>query len=178
MMIVIDLSQPIYNKMPVYPGDPEVAIKKFLFLAKDGWNMNTISLPAHIGTHVNVPIHGIKKGKTLDDYLIGAFMGKSAVFKNLRSIKADIGIFFEQASINDEAIKKIIEIKPKFVGVQGYFESEKELGAEKLFLKQGIISFEGLINIDKLKDKQFVFYGLPLKIKDGDGSPIRAVAIL
>ena len=178
-MKIIDLAQPLYDKMPVYPGDPEVQIRQISFLAKDGWNMNTIFLPAHIATHVNVPIHGVEEGKTLDNYSVDSFVGKSVVFKNLESVKAGIGLFFEQASIKDKVMQKIIKIRPKFVGVQGYFESDKELETEKLLLKLGIISFEGLINVNKLpKDKEFMFYGLPLKIKDGDGSPVRAIAVI
>jgi len=178
-MKIVDLSQPIYNNMPVYPGDPEVEIKQAFTLVKDSWNMNTIFLPAHIATHVNVPIHAVDGGKTLDDYSLVSFFGNSVVFKNLESVKVGIGLFFEQASIKDEVVQKIIKIRPKFVGVQGYFASDSELETEKLLLRKGIISFEGLINVNKIpKNKQFMFYGLPLKIKDGDGSPIRAVAVI
>ncbi len=61
--------------------------------------------------------------------------------------------------------------------MQGYFETDSELETEKLLLREGIISFEGLVHIDKLpKDKEFMFYGVPLKIKNGDGSPVRAFA--
>lgn len=67
-MKVIDLSQSIYDKMPVYPGDPGVVIKQALELTKDDWNMNKISLPTHVATHVNVSHHAFSNGKTLDDY--------------------------------------------------------------------------------------------------------------
>jgi len=119
-MKIIDLSQPIYNK------------------AKDGWNVNYISFPSHIATHVNVPGHAVESGKTLDDYPVDAFIGKSVVFQNLESIKKGIGLFFESASIKDEVVQKIIEVRPKFVGVQGYFESEKELEIEKLLLRNSL----------------------------------------
>ena len=37
---------------------------------------------------------------------------------------------------------------------------------------------EHLANLDKVANKRFKYYGLPLKIIDGSGSPIRAVAFL
>lgn len=37
---------------------------------------------------------------------------------------------------------------------------------------------ENLANIEDVAGKEFIFAGLPLKIRDGTGSPIRAVAIL
>lgn len=174
-MKIIDLTQPLYDNMPVYPGDPEVKIKQALTLEKDGWNMNVISLPTHIATHVNVPVHAVKSGKTLDDYLIDAFCGKSVVYQIQTTINDDTGLLFEDATIKKETVQEILKVKPRFVGVQGYFESESELEIEKSLLKEGIISFEGLVNVDKLpKNKEFIFYGVPLKIKSGDGSPVRA----
>lgn len=178
-MKIIDLTQSLYDDMPVYPGDPKVEIKQVLTLAKHGWNMNSISLPAHIATHVNVPLHAVNGGKTLDDYPVDAFIGNTVVFQCLSSIRSGIGLLFEHASIQDNIVRKIIQIRPRFVGVQDYFESESELKTEKLLLKEGIISFEGLIKVDKLpKNKEFMFYGLPLKIKGGDGSPVRAIALI
>jgi kynurenine formamidase len=42
----------------------------------------------------------------------------------------------------------------------------------------GIVNTEGLTNLDKVAGKRFVYFGLPLRIRNGTGSPIRAVAIL
>ena len=39
--------------------------------------------------------------------------------------------------------------------------------------------FEWLVNLDKLIGKgEFMFYGIPLKLKSGSGSPVRAFAII
>lgn len=42
----------------------------------------------------------------------------------------------------------------------------------------GIVNTEGLTNLDQVAGKRFVYFGLPLKIREGTGSPIRAVAVL
>lgn len=45
--------------------------------------------------------------------------------------------------------------------------------------KMGMIHMENLFNLDQLLDKgKFIFSGLPLKIKDGSGGPMRAVALI
>jgi kynurenine formamidase len=44
--------------------------------------------------------------------------------------------------------------------------------------ERGITHMENLCNLDKIIGKRFTFIGLPLKIRNGTGSPIRAVAIL
>lgn len=42
----------------------------------------------------------------------------------------------------------------------------------------GITNTENLCNLDKLVAKRFLYIGLPLKIRGGTGSPIRALALL
>ena len=50
---------------------------------------------------------------------------------------------------------------------------------EKALLENGILTYTNLINLDRLpRGEEFLFIGLPLNIKNGDGSPVRAVAIL
>ena len=45
-------------------------------------------------------------------------------------------------------------------------------------LSAKIVIVEGLANIGKIPAEEFMFIGLPLKIKGRDGSPIRAVAVV
>ena len=63
VMKIIDLSQPLYDKMPVFPGDPEVIIQEVHSIEKNGWNMKNMTFTTHIGTHVNVPYHMVKREK-------------------------------------------------------------------------------------------------------------------
>jgi kynurenine formamidase len=42
----------------------------------------------------------------------------------------------------------------------------------------GIHHYENLANLRELVGRRFTFVGFPLKIRDGTGSPVRAVAVL
>jgi kynurenine formamidase len=42
--------------------------------------------------------------------------------------------------------------------------------------KYGIVNTESLANLDQLLNQRFIFFGLPLNLRDGTGSPIRAIA--
>jgi kynurenine formamidase len=42
----------------------------------------------------------------------------------------------------------------------------------------GIVNTESLTNLDQLVNQRFTYYGLPLNIRNGTGSPIRAIAVL
>ena len=171
-MKIIDLTLQIHEGMSVYPGDPKVEIAQIQTLNKHGWNMKRIHINGHDGTHVNMPIHCVKNGKTLDDFKIENFCGDCVLYNDDLDIQKDVGVIFKK-QINMRIAELIVKIKPKFVGLS--IEIDEEL--EKYLLKHEIILFERLINVDKLPSK-FIFYGVPLTIKNGDGSPIRAFAII
>ncbi len=46
-----------------------------------------------------------------------------------------------------------------------------------ILLEAGIIIIEGLTNLDQLQSRRVQFIALPLKIENGDGSPVRALSI-
>jgi len=176
-MKIVDLSLPLYDGMPVYPGDPKVKIKQVHTLVKQGWNLRTLFLNTHLGSHVNVPSHMVENGKSLNDLSLDNFCGPAIVYGESNSVKSGLGIIFRDQNIDEQTARLLIKIKPKFVGLSSKYEFEIKI--EKELLEAGIISYENLVNTEKLPSgKQFMFYGFPLKIKDGDGAPVRAVAII
>ena len=53
-----------------------------------------------------------------------------------------------------------------------------ELPVHHLLLSKGLILIENLVNLKSLPKHDFTFSCFPLKIKNGDGSPVRAVGII
>lgn len=174
-MKIIDLSQPLTHNMPVYPGDPEVEIVEIHKLDKEGWNLRQINLSTHLGTHVNVPYHMVKKGKKLDQFSLEAFIGSCEIYKPGMKFNKKVGVVFRDQNIDQKIAKLLIDNPPKFVCLSDKFEFDVPI--EKLLLEHDIISFENLTNINKLPYK-FMFYAVPLKISGSDGSPVRAFATI
>ena len=174
-MRIIDLSCPIYTGMSVYPGDPEVLIERVDTFERDQWNMARIHINTHDGTHVNVPIHATKDGKNLDDYPLEAFMGEAVLFSSEADIQRGIGVIFGDVNIDQALAELIVERQPKFVGLSDRFEFD--IAVERFLLEAGVISFEHLANTEALPN-HFIFYGAPLNLRKGDGSPVRAYAIV
>lgn len=57
-MKYVELAYPIYEKMPVYPGLPEVNLRRRDNMDKgDEWNGSVLSVYLHAGTHVDAPWH-------------------------------------------------------------------------------------------------------------------------
>jgi kynurenine formamidase len=53
-----------------------------------------------------------------------------------------------------------------------------EFSAHQVCKAYGIVNTESLTNLDKVAGSRFFFVGLPLNIRAGTGSPIRAIALL
>lgn len=172
-MKVIDLTQVLYDKMPVYPGDPEVSIQEIHKIDKEGWNLRQITFTSHIGTHVNAPYHMAKNGKTLDELPLERFFGKAVLYTSDMVFDKDTGVIFHAQNIDMALAQQLVKTPPKFIGLSAKFEFD--IPVEKLLCENDIISFENLVNTDQLPDS-FGFYGVPLNIKESDGSPIRAFA--
>ncbi len=92
-MTPIDLTHPIHESMPVYPGTEQPSIINEFSIEKDGFREKKITLYSHIGTHMDAPAHLVKDGKFLDQYDIDRFHG-SAVVVHLGS---DIGLSIDLA---------------------------------------------------------------------------------
>lgn len=55
---------------------------------------------------------------------------------------------------------------------------DNDFSAHLVCGEYNITNTENLLNLDKIVNKRFLYMGLPLKIRGGTGSPIRAVALL
>jgi len=174
-MRIIDLTLPMYSGMAVFPGDAEAVIEPVQTYARDGWNMRRLHINAHDGTHVNVPIHGTAKGKSLDDYALEDFCGAAEIYEPSWTLTSAVGVLFRDQNIDGAMAGKIKAARPRFIGLSSGFAFDVDI--ERELLEAGIISYEGLCNLAMLP-KRFRFFGVPLKIRGGDGSPVRAFAIL
>jgi kynurenine formamidase len=55
--------------------------------------------------------------------------------------------------------------------------TDLEFSAHQICKQYGIVNTESLTNLDKVAGTRFFFLGLPLNIRAGTGSPVRAVAL-
>lgn len=79
MTTLIDLTHPIHEDMPVYPGTEQPVISTGCSIEQDGFLEKKITFYSHTGTHMDAPAHLIKGGKYLDQYDISRFYGSAIV---------------------------------------------------------------------------------------------------
>lgn len=68
-----DLSHAIADGMPVYPGDPPVAIDRLATIEADGYRQTALGIDTHTGTHIDAPAHMIADGRRLDEFPVETF---------------------------------------------------------------------------------------------------------
>jgi kynurenine formamidase len=76
---VIDLSMPLDDRTPFYPGDPEPRICAATTIAAGGFNVARLELGSHSGTHCDAPFHFLEDGARLDDLPLERFVGPGVV---------------------------------------------------------------------------------------------------
>jgi len=98
--------------------------------------------------------------------------------------RANTPSFFqdEWPGFGEDLIDYLAEKKIK--GIGGDIPSADSPGAikrgapaHKKILSLGIPIFEALVNLRNYTGRRFIFFGFPLRIDEGDGSPIRAVGL-
>lgn len=79
-MKLFDISLPISNDLPVWPGDPTVSLMMTSSIVKgDQCNITRIQMGIHNGTHIDAPYHFLKDGATVDTIPIETFIGTCLV---------------------------------------------------------------------------------------------------
>ena len=97
---VIDLTQPLYEGMPFWPGTEAIEIKR-LADYDQGYRMHKFSMWENIGTHVDSPSHfAASKGKRTIDQLSPAQLVVPAVVINVE----------EKAQVNSDYLLSVADI--------------------------------------------------------------------
>lgn len=202
--MIVDLTVPLNEDTPIYPGDPKTKIEAAGVLAKDGYCDHFISVGTHVGTHIDAPSHMVKGGKTLNSIPIEQFIGRGRYIKvedktfsleavkNADIIEGDIVLFhtgltdvysqpevyFEDyPAIPENVASYLVEKKVAMVGVDMCSPDHPNFPIHKQLLGNDVLIIENLTNLDQLADRDFRVIALPLNLQI-DGSPARVIAEL
>jgi arylformamidase len=79
-MPIYDVTVPLHNGLPTWPGDPGVEVTDWRSLGKgDSANVSLLHFGAHSGTHVDAPAHFIKDAAKIDALPLDALIGEAEV---------------------------------------------------------------------------------------------------
>src|SRR5215210_4298860 len=92
-MRIHDVSVPISEGTPVYPGDPHIEIEQWAAIARgDSANVSMLHFGAHTGTHVDAPAHFIEGAGRVDALPLDVLVGRARIIEitnDVRVINAD-----------------------------------------------------------------------------------------
>ncbi len=202
-MKIHDISVSLSNQMPVYPGDPPLRIAREHSIPEADFNVSDIVTGTHIGTHIDPPFHFIESGYTVDQIPLDHLYGNAEVVDlthvkgqvtadDLEGVTSDIILLKtsnsalwessdfskDYVSLDESAARWAIENRVKTIGIDylsiGSFEDGA--GVHRILLGAGVTVVEGL-DLRNVKPGTYILACLPIKIKDGDGAPARAILI-
>lgn len=203
-MTLHDITLTLSERQPPWPGDtPYLRAPKSQIALGDVCNISTLTLSTHIGTHLDAPYHFIDDGIRVDALDLESLVGPALVheidptetlikpehlpdlngitrilFKTSNSSFIDDTEFHtEYTSVSPEAAKAMTDAGIKLVGID-YFsvEAYESPGhpVHKELCGKGVILVEGL-DLRKIRPGRYDLTVLPLKLKNADGSPCRAI---
>jgi kynurenine formamidase len=88
-MKILDLTHPITENMPMYPGTGAPTLHVAYSHEEHGFMETLINLYSHTGTHIDAPAHLFADGATLDQYPVEHFVGKALVIDCRRLKKGE-----------------------------------------------------------------------------------------
>jgi len=221
---VIDLTQEIYQGMPVHPRHMPTYIFPNLtreeYIARVGYPFMTrnLCINEHGPTHTDAIAEYVPEGPTIEKMALEYFMG-SAICLDLRMVPPDG--FIEPHDLERALSHSALRIEPRHrvllctghfrrthpgpeyltryaglsrasaewladrgainIGVDApSIDSPKvtEFSGHRVCAERMITNTENLCNLEELINRSFHYIGLPLRLRDGTGSPIRAIAII
>jgi arylformamidase len=202
---IYDVSLVLKKNIATYPGDPQYDIDEYSSIKKGSVANNShIKMGVHTGTHVDAPKHFIDNGTTIDNLPLDYLLGEAKVFEisgekvitkalieKLDIQKNDIVIFktdnsdilqdtvfhTEYTYFDFSAAEYLKNIGIKTVGCDylsiEQFKTSRHVAHETL-LGANIVIIEGLL-LKGIKPGKYFLSALPLKIQNGNGSPVRAI---
>jgi arylformamidase len=200
-----DISMEISEDVQVYKNKEEKKAKlvqQYDFKNSSVYETQLI-MNLHTGTHIDAPLHAIENGETTENYNLEQFFGSCLVLdlmaidekitaKDLEkyTIKEDTFVILKTKNsldqdfnydfvyLEESGAKFLANAKIKGVGIDGLGIERNQSGhpTHKILLSNNIPILEGL-RLKDIKEGYYEIAAFPIKIKDVEASPVRAVLI-
>lgn len=203
-MPIIDISRTLRPEIAVWPGDSRFALEKALERSRgDSVNLTTLTLSAHTGSHVDGPLHFADEGEVIAALDLQPYWGAAQVVSVNKSSGPlfpedfagyDLGLA-PRLLVRSPAGKgdpnrfprRFVYPSPALadrlgkLGVVLYGsdtpsmdpEDSKTLDGHNALYRNKIAILEWL-DLSQAPDGLYDLVALPLKIAEGEGSPVRA----
>lgn len=206
-MRIQDITLRVSSDILVYPGDPAPELRRVSDLGRgDALTATHLSIGCHVGTHVDAPSHFLSEGRNLDELPLECFLGPAVVldltgrrriesddlrdmeipFRHHVLVKTENSALLrlehfrkEYCYLSRAAAELLCTREPRSVGFDYYsldpFEST-DFPAHRALAAANIPAFVCL-DLGAVRPGLYQFAGLPLRLADAEGAPVRAVLL-
>lgn len=200
---IYDITRSLSAQSPAYPGDPPFEITRHAALSNaDPFDLTSISLSSHLGTHVDAPSHFVPSGATVDELSLEVLTGQVT----LRHLDGHGGVSAEElarAAISQVTNRLLLGLvsAPDASGSQRYLSEAGarwvadrgitllgtdvlsidpvpcvDFPAHRILLSAGILVVESL-DLSAAPQGDYTMYCLPLKVVGTEAAPARVILV-
>ena len=200
---IYDITRPLSADTPAYPGDPPFEITRHASLANaDPFDLTSISLSSHLGTHIDAPSHFLPTGPTVDELSLELLTGPVTV----RHLDGQGPVGAEELAMAaiPQSVKRLLlglvatpdtSASPRHLSEGGArwvadrsivllgtdalsLDPVPSVGfpAHRLLLSAGILLVESL-DLSAVPQGDYTLYCLPLKVVGAEAAPARVILV-
>jgi arylformamidase len=199
-----DITHSLDQSIAVWPGDSSFRYSLGWDMQKgDSCNVGAVTMSCHTGTHADAPFHFTREGQRVGEMDLSIYWGpcwvvdiptgsSSVTLEHLKGIDFGIAprVLFKTGSFprREQFPESVVPISPElaaYLKQHGVFLigtdapsvdplDSKTLSAHHALLENEIAILESLA-LQQVPAGRYELVALPLKLSDGDGSPVRAV---
>lgn len=206
MFDLIDLTQPLTTESLSYPGDCPAYRAEIVDIGEPGVQLTHFAgFDPHAGTHLDAPLHfdptgadlarvplrilpacivRVPRDRIARDDIPQDIAGAAVLFSTGWEHRAGTRDYFSGFPyLTEAASHALVEGDAGLVGLDAPSVDPPDgssYPAHRTLCEAGIPIVEGLVNLESLAelDRPIHFLAFPLRIVGGEGSPVRAVALV
>lgn len=201
---VIDISTPLDEWTPAYPGDPVFTrtVTSTFDAEGAGYLLSSLAMSAHSGTHIDAPAHFLPKGMTIDQIPPRRWISSAVVVDTegerrigaarlarqeirpgdsvLLRANADRAVDAHPddfAALDRDAAEWLVERRINLVGIDALSiepYTDPAWPVHTILLGHDILILEGL-RLRHVAPGRYTLVATPLRITGADGAPARAL---
>lgn len=199
-----DISPPIHDASPVFPGDTPYSQQWCATISPQcPVNVSAITLSPHVGAHADAPLHYAPDGAAIGALDLDTFLGPCRVIHAIGQGPLLLWQHLEHAITPDlparvlvrtyaqaptgwdgaltayapETVERLADLGVRLIGIDTASidpASSKTLDSHQVIRRRGLRVLENLV-LDAVPEGDYELIALPLKLTQADASPVRAV---